>query len=156
MISYFTDFWKNNIQKSQNLKHRMFFSQFQCLSTNRVPGMQGETMQLKLAKLSSGQTFLKNLGFFYTHLCFKTFQCLLNMIPYSSNRFIPSRLQHFMLIWEFWRNGATVGLGIRPLEVLWPGISPKSSCRCTKFQHFSIYIFFFSNFFFCLESLYAK
>ena len=134
----------------------MFFSQFQCLSTNRVPGMQGGTMQLKLAKLSSGQTFLKNLGFFYTHLCFKTFQCLLNMIPYSSNRFIPSRLQHFRVIWLFWGNDSTVGLKFMRLEVLWPGISPKLICRYTNFQHFSIYIFFFQNFFsvlnFCMQS----
>ena len=86
---------------------------------------------------------------FFSHIyLFKTFQCLLNMNPYFSTRFIPSRLQHFMLIWEFWRNGAMVGLGIRPLEVLWPEISPKSSCRCTKISTFFPFIFsFFQTFF---------
>ena len=106
---------------------------------------------MKLTKFSSGIPPLKVFGVFFTHLSYKTFQCLLNMNPYFSTRFIPSRLQHFMLIWEFWRNGATVGLGIRPLEVLWPGISQKLICRYTNFQHFSIYIFFFSNFFFVLN-----
>ena len=53
---------------------------------------------MKLTKFSTGQNSLKVLRVFLAHLCFKTFQCLLNMIPYSSNRFIPSRLQHFRVI----------------------------------------------------------
>ena len=42
------------------------------------------------------------------------------------------------------------------LEVLWPGFSPKLICRYTKFQHFSISIFFFfhGSFFFFHGSLF--
>ena len=156
MISYSKSFWKKQYPKVTKSRHRMLFFQFQCLETYRIAWFARRNRAMKLTKFSLGITTLKVFGVFFTHLSYKTFQCLLNMNPYFSTRFIPSRLQHFMLIWEFWRNGATVGLGIRPLEVLWPGISPKLVCRYTNFQHFSIYVFFFQNFFsvlnFCIQS----
>ena len=80
---------------------------------------------------------------FLTHLCYKTFQCLLNLSPYFSTPFIPSRLQHIMLMWVFWTNVCIIGLKVMLLEVLRPGISQNVHVDA---QHFNIFPFKFSFF----------